>query len=325
MCKDGGVFFPFSRTLAWFVRGAAAILLIAGTSGCGTIRRSAMRSVSGALVAGPGGNVYTMDDDPELIRDALPFALKTYEMLLAQDPQNRGLHAATAAAYVQYANAFVQADADQLEGKDFEGAQKAKKRAAKLYLRGRNYALAGLELDHPGFRNAIRKDTAGTVAKLTKKDVPLAFWAGLGWAAAIAADPGNMDLVGELPFVEAILRRVLALDESYSDGGVHEFFITFEGSRSEAMGGSPARAEEHFKRAVELSRGNKASPYVALASSVAVRAQDLARFKSLLNQALAVDVNAVPAWRLANVIAQERARELLSRIPELFVEEETTP
>ena len=309
-----------------YVRALVAVAVALAISGCATIRRSAVRSVSDMLVAGSGGNVYTTDDDPELIRDALPFALKTYEMLLAQDPQNRGLHAATAAAYVQYANAFVQADADRLEGKDLEGAQRAKKRAAKLYLRGRDYALRGIELDHAGFLAALKQNATGTVAKLTKKDVPLAFWAGAGWAAAIAADSGNMQLVGDLPFVDAIMRRVLALDESYGDGGVHDFFISYEGSRSEAMGGSPARAQEHFERSVALTHGRKASPYVALAESVAVRRQDVAMFKELLHKALAVDINAAPTWRLANVLAQEKAQRLLDRIPELFVnEEETTP
>ena len=33
-----------------------------------------------------GGGVYTSDEDPELIREALPFGLKTYESLLDVSP-----------------------------------------------------------------------------------------------------------------------------------------------------------------------------------------------------------------------------------------------
>ena len=48
--------------------------------------------------------------------------------------------------------------------------------------------------------------------------------------------------------------------------------------------------------------------------------QDRAQFEALLNQALGVDVNARPDWRLANLVMQRRARWLLSRTDELIVE-----
>jgi len=40
----------------------------------------------------------------------------------------------------------------------------------------------------------------------------------------------------------------------------------------------------------------------------------------LLERALAIDVDARPEWRLANLIMQHRARWLLSRSDELFAE-----
>ena len=64
----------------------------------------------------------------------------------------------------------------------------------------------------------------------------------------------------------------------------------------------------------------QAAPYVALAESVAVPQQDRARFNLLLEQALAVDVDARPQYRLANLIMQRRARWLLSRTDELIAQ-----
>ena len=122
------------------------------------------------------------------------------------------------------------------------------------------------------------------------------------------------------------MRRALELDEDFEGGAIHEFFITYEGSRSEAIGGSSKRAREHFDRVVSLTQGKKASPYVSLASSVAVRKQDYKMFKDLLYKALAIDPDAVPEWRLANTLAQEKARWLLDHSPELFLDyEETEP
>jgi len=155
---------------------------------------------------------------------------------------------------------------------------------------------------------------------LSPKDVPLLFWAAAGWAGAISTDVDNMSLVADLPMVEAMMRRALALDENFEGGLIHEFFITYEGSRSEAMGGSAERAMEHFYSAVALTGGAKAWPFVALASSVAVRKQDYRMFQDLLNKAMAIDVDAVPKWRLSNTLDQEKAQWLLDRSEELFLD-----
>jgi len=302
-----------------------AFVLLLG-SGCGALRRAEIRSVAGIFSGPSGSNVFVQDDDPELIRDALPFALKTYEALLASDPKNRDLCLTTADVFVKYASAFVHADAERLEKLDFQRAQSLRRRAKKLYLRGRNYALAGLTLDYPDFEKKLRKDPQQVLHALSDKDVPLLFWAAAGWAGAISTDVNNMSLIAELPMVEAMMCRALELDEDFEGGAIHEFFITYEGSRSEAMGGSAKRAREHFARVVQLTRGEKASPYVSLASSVAVRKQDYQMFKDLLQKALAIDPDAVPKWRLANILAQEKAQWLLDLSADLFLDyEEAEP
>jgi hypothetical protein len=55
-----------------------------------------------------------------------------------------------------------------------------------------------------------------------------------------------------------------------------------------------------------------------MAASVAVRAKDRAAFEEYLKRALAIDVDREPSVRLANLIAQKRARHLLSRTAALF-------
>lgn len=300
----------------------AFVLLLA--TGCGVLRRAEIRNVAGVFSDPPGSSVFVRDNDPELIRDAFPFALKTYEALLASDPKNRDLCVATAEGFVKYASAFVCAEAEKLKELDFGRAQYLRRRATKLYLRGRNYAVAGLTLDHHDFDKKLREDVQQVLRALSQKDVPLLFWAAAGWAGAISTDVNNMSLIAELPMVEAMMRRALELDEDYEDGAIHEFFITYEGGRSEAMGGSAKRALEHFDHVVSLTRGEKASPYVSLASSVAVRKQDYKMFKELLHKALAIDPDAVPEWRLANLLAQEKAQWLLDHSAELFLDYEQT-
>jgi predicted anti-sigma-YlaC factor YlaD len=109
----------------------------------------------------------------------------------------------------------------------------------------------------------------------------------------------------------------LTLDESWSQGTIHEAMIALEGLPS-LLGGSAARARKHFDRAVALAGGQSAFAYVTLATSLAAPARDRAEFERLLKQALAIDVARTPALRLANLIAQKRARFLLASIDKLF-------
>jgi predicted anti-sigma-YlaC factor YlaD len=303
-----------------YARFDCCILLLFITSGCATLEKAAVRG-AGELFAGDDAvAVFTSDDDPELVRDSLPFAIKALEILLAQDPGNSSLRLAVGRLYVQYANAFLQSEADYIEDEDLDAARQLRRRAAKLYSRGRDHALTVLEQRHPGFRASPTNDNAGVLESTTADDVPALFWAGASWAASISVQPDNMERVGALPVVEGIMRRALELDPEYDEGAVHEFFIAFEGGRGEMMGGSTERATEHYKEAVRLSGGRRASPHVTLAETVAVGAQDVQQFRDLLDKALAVDVDAAPEVRLLNVLSHRRARWLLTRTSDLFLD-----
>jgi predicted anti-sigma-YlaC factor YlaD len=300
----------------------AALLLPPLFCGCGLFRKAAVDGVSEAFLGSGAADVFASDDDPELVRDALPFSLKTSEILIAQNPGSPALRLAAASGFVQYASAFLDDEADMLVDSDLERSRALQARAAGLYQRGRDHALAGLELTHPGLRGRLRENPAAALAGVGRGEAPLLFWAGAGWAGAIATRPGDPALTADLPLAGALATRALELDEAWGDGSIHEFFIAYEGRRIGALGGSEQRAREHFRRAVDLTGGRKASPYVSLAATVSVQRQDLAEFKALLAQALAVDASAVPHWRLANTLSRRKARWLLDHAADLFVEEE---
>lgn len=123
---------------------------------CSSLNRMAMRQVAGALT-GPGNSrVFTGDNDPELIGDALPFAIKMYESLLASLPDHTGLQLQTGSLYIMYANAFLQTPADMMADGRMQEKEFLIKRAKNLYLRGRDIILDGLELRYPGFMERMR-------------------------------------------------------------------------------------------------------------------------------------------------------------------------
>ncbi|MEZ5293500.1 MAG: TRAP transporter TatT component family protein [Vicinamibacterales bacterium] len=299
---------------AWRGRLVAVAGCAVLAAGC-SIKTFAVNKLGDALSA-PGPSVYTTDDDPELIRAALPFSLKTVESLLQTSPKHKGLLLTACSGFTSYANAFVQLDAEALESTDYDESERLKARARRLYLRARDYCMRRVELRRPGLREALARDPA-TALGTAKYDVEELYWLGASWGSAIAVGVDQPDLVADFPVVRTLMERALQIDEAYADGAIHEVFITLDGM-SPSMGGDAARARQHFERAVALSKGKSASAYVAMAASVAQPAQNKEEFEQLLEQALAIDPDDVPDIRLATLIAQKRARILQSREDELF-------
>jgi predicted anti-sigma-YlaC factor YlaD len=296
-------------------------LLLAGWLGSGCSITGYVKSKAADVVA-QSGTTFSSDDDPELVKSAAPFSLKLMESLLAENPRHTGLLTATASGFTQYSYAFVQTEADAVEPQDFAAAEKLRARARKLYLRAQRYGLRGLETEHPGFETNVLANPKSAVKAATKKDVPLLYWTAAAWASAISLSKDNPDLIGQIPSMEALIYRALELDESYGDGAIHGFLITYEMGRPGAGGDPVARSRQHFDRAVALSQTNSAAPFVSLAEAVTIQKQDVKEFESLLNQALAINPDAVPENRLLNTVMQDRARWLLSRKSELFLIEE---
>lgn len=297
--------------------GCLLLVAILALSGC-SVKRMAINSLGDAL--SEGSSVYATDDDPDLVGAALPFGLKTIESLLAQSPHHKGLLLAAASGFTQYSYAYVQSEADFIEDDDVARAGALRERAGRLYRRALGYGIRGLESVQPHVVEALRESPEGTLMKFQQRDVGLLYWTALAWGAAIALNKADMELGANLPLVEAMMRRALELDEGYAFGAIHDFFIVYEGGRPAAAGGSIDRARDHLKRAVQLSGGHRGAPLVSFAETVAVGLQDRAEFESLLGQVLAIDINALPEQRLANVLARKRARWLLGRMDRLFVE-----
>jgi predicted anti-sigma-YlaC factor YlaD len=291
-----------------------ALLALGGCS----VREYALRSIGDALAS--GGDVYAADDDIELVGGATPFGLKTIESLLAEVPDHRGLLLAAARGFTQYAYVYVQSPAEQAEERDVTYAYEQLARARRLYLRARDYGLRGLGLTGDAVMVGLQTEPAKLLAGTTKADVPLLYWTALAWAAAISLSKDSPSTVAGLPAVDGLIARAAALDIDFDHGSLRTFLIGYEMSRPNAPAGAEARARAHFARAVQLSGGKQAGPFVSLAESVAAEKKDRREFESLLQRAVQIDPGAKPEWRLANLVMQRRARRLLAHADELFPE-----
>jgi predicted anti-sigma-YlaC factor YlaD len=295
----------------------ALALLGAALQGC-SVRQYALHQAADALSA--TGASFATDDDPDLIGEAAPFSLKLMESVLAEAPRHVPLLTAASRGFTQYAFTYVQQEGEALEDRDVGAAAAQFQRARALYRRARDYGLRGLEASRAGFAAALRRDARKAAAWLERADVPLAYWTAVAWAAHISLSKDDPGAVAEVPQMEALIDRALALDETFDAGAIHTFLIAYELSRAQRKSDPVAASRAHFERSVQLCAGQLAAPYVSIAEAVDVALQDRAAFEGHLRQALAIDPDANPQWRLANLVMQRRARWLLSRTEQLIAE-----
>lgn len=282
-------------------------------TGC-SLNQVAVNAIGDALAN--GGAVYAMDADPQLIREALPFGMKIFDSLLEVSPQHPGLLLAASRAFAAYA--YLLQDESERDDKAAPDQRRSRNlRIRNLFLRGWDYALRGLATRHRGFANQLSTDPATALALMSNDDVPFLYWAGASLGGAITAAKGDLDLLARLPIAGALMQRVVELEEAYDFGAAHEFMIAYEAVRPN---GSIERARLHYRRALELSQGRRASVHLALAEAVAVKEQNLAEFRALIAAATLAASDATPEFRLINAIARQRAAWLHNHIDNLFID-----
>src|SRR5262245_31911097 len=107
----------YPRILRWIL-----VLPLAGLmAGC-SIKQLAVNKLGDALAG--GGTTFASDNDPELVRAAVPFSLKLIESLLAESPRHRGLLLAACSGFTQFSYAFVNQDADEMEETDLRSEER---------------------------------------------------------------------------------------------------------------------------------------------------------------------------------------------------------
>ena len=181
-------------------RAATTIALLLALSGC-SVEQLAVRRAGDALAT--SGDLFATDDDPELVAAAAPFGLKTVEGLAAKQPDHAGLRLAAARGFTQYAWAFVQSPADELEERDLAGAYALRARAQRLYLRARNHGLAGLGFGTNESLARLRADPSAALARVGRDRAALLHWTAVAWAAAISLGKDNPALVADLAALAA--------------------------------------------------------------------------------------------------------------------------
>jgi hypothetical protein len=188
------------------------------------------------------------------------------------------------------------------------------KRASRLASRARSYGERAICAKRKDFCGASGKPfdefVAVLDAKARKKDLPALYSWGSSWAGWIQANSGDWVAIADLPKVQALMEKIVALDDEYEGGMAHLYLGVLYTLRPASLGGKPDEGRAAFERALEISERRNLYVHVMFAQQYARLVFDQELHDALLNEAIEADP-IEPDLTLINTIAQEQARTLL--------------
>ena len=250
------------------------------------------------------GQAILNQDDPATVKEGAPAYLLILDGFIQDNPDNPALLMAGARLYGAYAAVFVE-DPD---------------RAKRMTAKARDYARRALCLRQARFCEVEDQpfdQFLPVLEDMTQSDLPALFTYATAWAGWVQARSDDWQAIADLPKIEAMLDRVLMLDESYERGQAHVYLGILRTRLPPSMGGKPEEGRRHFERAWELSDGKNLMAKVELARRYARLVFDQELHDRLLKEVLAADPH-VPELTLSNTLAQQDARQLLASSDDYF-------
>ncbi len=281
---------------------AKAILLLVALlnlSGCSFFIASATNDLDHNLIG-----VILNHNDPETVSEAIPAYLLMLETLVKQSPEREELLASTSSLYGSYATLIPE----------------NQERLLHLTSKAFHYGLRSACVHRDDFCqiNKIKFDAFEKIIQTTElKDIPALYIVGSAWASWIQANSKDWDAVAQLPQVKAIMKRIIALDETYKNGSSHIYLGVLETYLPPAMGGDPDAGKFHFERAIALSEQKNLLIKVIYARKYARLLFDRNLHDTLLNEVVNTDP-VQPELTLINTVAQQQAKILLKTADDYF-------
>lgn len=271
------------------------LVLVFGT-GCSSLTESIGDSFSSAMLN---------QDDPEIMRDAIPAYLMMVDALIDGSPDSTGMLLAGAKLYGAYGSSFVNEE----------------KRKQRMSSRALGYAKRAfceeledscLVLDKPldDFMLVVNDEA-------DEDEVPVMYGLAAAWAGWIQAHSSDWVAVGQIPKVKALMQKVLSYDETWDGGNAHLYLGVLAAQVPPSLGGKPDVAKAHFEKAIDISKGKNLMAKVFYAQFYARLMFDQELHDNLLKEVLAAETTA-PNLTLINTLAKRQAEQLLAGSADFF-------
>ncbi|MCG8689450.1 MAG: TRAP transporter TatT component family protein [Desulfobacterales bacterium] len=244
------------------------------------------------------------NNDLDMVESGAPAYLLMVDSLISQDPESEQILSTGAQLYTAYADVFVT----------------DKERSKKLADKAMAYALNAIcqaEADACGLNEKPFEEFKAIVDELGEDDLPYLFTMGNAWASWIMANKDDFNALADISRIEAIMLKVIDLDDTYRDGAAYLYLGTLATFLPPALGGKPEQGRIYFEKAIALSHGKNLMTKVVYAKLYAKMMFDRPLHDRLLAEVLETDPN-IEGYTLINTYAQKQALQLLEEADEYF-------
>jgi len=246
------------------------------------------------------------ETDLTLAEQAMASDIKLLEGMIKGDPENDHLLLLTSQAFSGYTLGFVEDEEPE--------------RAKALYLRAKEYGLRVLRMDDTFAQNesASIDEFSNAVSQLDEKYLGAIFWTASAWGGWINLSLDNPRALMELIKVQALMQRVVELDEAYFHAGADLFFGSIWGTKPRMLGGDPEKAREYFEKNLKITEGKFLLTYIYYARFYAAKTLNEELFDELLEKVENTPADVLPGYQLLNMIAKKKAEYLKLKKEEWF-------
>ena len=287
---------PVKKELSYISVVTIALFIL---SGCSSILEKKSQHFANSF-----SSAVLESDDPVMIEQGIPSYLLLLDALVKNNPEQTALWSAAANLNSAYASSFI---------KDAGRVKSVNNKALK-------YAFTALcqkdkRLCHP--QSLSLDELNGVLQQIDSSDVATLYITGSVWAGWIQANSDDWNAIADMPRVEELMKRVVALDEHYQQGAAHLYLGVLATVLTPALGGRPEVGKKHFEQAISLSQGQNLMAKLYYAKNYARGILDRELHDKLLQEIIAADPRA-PDLTLSNIMAQQQAKELLQSADDYF-------
>lgn len=242
--------------------------------------------------------------DPDTVRDGLPSYLLLLDAMIYDSADNIHLLRSAALLNSAYASLFVEDKSRQKVLSD-----KALDYAARSVCLQDAMACDILSMPYEKFEPLVET--------INRDSLPAYYALASTWAGWVQANSDDWNAIAQLAKIEHIMKRVIAVDETYQYGGAHLYLGVIATLLPPAMGGRPEVGKLHFEKSIELSQGKNLMAKVTYAERYARMMFDRDMHDALLIETIQTETEH-ENLTLMNTIAKQKARQLLASSNDYF-------
>tara|TARA_B100000579_G_C22771692_1_gene824289 strand:- start:43 stop:882 length:840 start_codon:yes stop_codon:yes gene_type:complete len=219
---------------------------------------------------------------------------------------------------VEYGFGIIMEQASRLIDEDYSLAMAKYEQANKIFSEARDSGISIISKKYPSFNNWLNKKTS---IDFTADDMNDIYWLAASIGGCISSSRGDPFELINLPNVGRLLRAGININPGWGNGSFYSAMISFTTTRSD-LNEIMLRdsVDFYFDKAILYSNGKDAGPYLTYAESIHKPFQERKNFVDKLNYVINMENKPSNQFELTNLLAKSRAKWLLARTDEYFLE-----